>query len=241
METEEYLDAVERDGAALLGAVRAAAQDTEIAACPEWTVMDLAWHIGEVHRFWGTVAAERREVPPEQWPPERPAGDDAVLAFAEESRRLLLDALRGTDPTTPVWTWSDERNVGFIVRRMAHETAVHRVDAERAAGGDHRIDALLAADGIDEYLFRFLPHVAPYAGPVGGSVHVHCTDTEGEWTVFPADDGEYVTVGHAKGDAAVRGSAHDLLMALWGRDGTERLEVFGDEGVVRRFLARRVE
>ena len=43
---------------------------------------------------------------------------------------------------------------------MAQETAVHRLDAERAAGREHAIDAELAADGVDEFLFEFLAWVA---------------------------------------------------------------------------------
>lgn len=241
MDHAEYLIALRRDAPALLDAVRAADPDTTIAACPAWKPLDLAWHIGEVHRFWATVAGERRRVPPEPWPPERPASDEAVLAYADDSVRIMLEVLSEADPATRVWTWSDEhQDVAFILRRMAQETAVHRVDAERAAGrSEHEVEASLAADGIDEYLFRFLPWTARAAEPLGGSVHVHCTDTEGEWTVTPRNDGpDDVTTGHAKGDAALRGRAHHLLMALWRRDGTEHLDVFGDTSLAQRFLAR---
>lgn len=239
MDKEQYLDALREHGDALLRAVRAADPNVTITACPEWTPIDLAWHIGEVHRFWATVVGERLHAPPDGWSPERPARDDAVLAFADESLRRLIDALGPADPATPVWTWCDDhQDIGFVIRRMPHETAVHRVDAERAAGRDVRLGRELAADGIDELLFRLRPHAAPDAEAVGGSVHLHCTDTEGEWTVTTGDGGtERVTVGHAKGDAAIRGAAHDLLMALWRRDGTERLEVFGDEEIAERFLA----
>jgi hypothetical protein len=84
-----------------------------------------------------------------------------------------------------------------------------------------------------------LPDVRADASPAGGSVHLHCTDTDGEWTVAPSTaGGDVVSVGHAKGDAAMRGTAHDLLMALWRRDGLDHVEVFGDRAVAERFLSR---
>ncbi len=55
-----------------------------------------------------------------------------------------------------MWTWSPQQDVAFVIRRVTQETAVHRVDAERAAGRDHRIDPELAADGVDEFLYHFL-------------------------------------------------------------------------------------
>jgi hypothetical protein len=48
------------------------------------------------------------------------------------------------------------------------------------------------------------------------------------------DSGATFTRQHAKGDAAIRGRAHDLLMWLWGRDAGP-VEIIGDEGVAIRF------
>jgi predicted lipid carrier protein YhbT len=79
---------------------------------------------------------------------------------------------------------------------------------------------------------------------VAGSVHLHSTDADGEWVVTEPDPSSRlaVTHEHAKGDAAVRGSASDLLLLLWRRlnldDHAERFEVFGDRAVVDRLLAR---
>ena len=240
MEHADYLSALGRDAPALLAAVRAAPPRAAIAACPGWDPIDLGWHVAEVHRFWATIVTERLLARPEPWPPARPATDEAVLAAADEWTRVLLGALASADPATPVWTWSEGNNdVAFVARRVAQETAVHRVDAERAAWhGRHEVEPVLAADGIDELLVRMLPAMAQERPPLAGSVHVHCTDTEGEWTVTTSDGGGIVvTTGHAKGDAALRGRAHDLLMALWHRDGAEHLEVFGDADVATAFLA----
>jgi hypothetical protein len=47
-----------------------------------------------------------------------------------------------------------------------------------------------------------------------------------------------VTREHAKGDAALRGPAADLLLALWHRLPLDDLDVVGDRAVAERFVAR---
>jgi predicted lipid carrier protein YhbT len=77
---------------------------------------------------------------------------------------------------------------------------------------------------------------------VGGSVHLHCTDVAGEWTVRPVADGFETAREHAKGDAAMRGTASDLLLALWRRIPVSALDVVGDGAVAERFVtATRLE
>jgi uncharacterized protein (TIGR03083 family) len=152
--------------------------------------------------------------------------------------------LSESDPTMPVWTWAPQQDIAFVLRRMAHETAVHRVDAERARGHEHRLDPILAADGVDEFLAFFLPIVSPDTPPLRGSVHLHCTDEvvpegHGEWTVGPGSDGAcVVSREHTKADTALRGEAHDLLMALWRRVPVDAVTVFGDRALAEEFVSR---
>jgi uncharacterized protein (TIGR03083 family) len=165
--------------------------------------------------------------------------DGELVAWAARQAIELGRTLRETDPATPVWTWAPQKDVAFIVRRMAQETAVHRWDAEAAAGEPGPIEAELASDGIDEFLAFFLDHRFRDGGRLDGSVHLHATDTPGEWLVHEEPDGALtVTAAHAKGDAAVRGPASDLLLALWRRVGLDRVEVLGDRDVAERLVAR---
>jgi hypothetical protein len=64
--------------------------------------------------------------------------------------------------------------------------------------------------------------VAALSG-VGGSVHLHATDGDGEWFI-ETGDGLTWTRAHEKGDVAVRGTTSDLLLLVWGRLGTDAVE-----------------
>lgn len=240
MDNDELLRSLRADAPALRAAARAADPNVAIEACPAWTPVDLVWHVGEAHHFWATVVGDKLQSPDGYVRPARPDTDEGVDAFAADSAELLLNALSSTDPATPVWTWSDQKDAGFVIRRMAQETAVHRVDAEHAAGHDHRIDAETASDGIDEFLEFFATMWRrDDALPLNGSVHLHCTDAAGEWLVTTDSDDNYVvTREHAKGDAAMRGSAHDLLMVLWRRSPIDNIDCVGDVAVAQRFVAR---
>jgi hypothetical protein len=65
-------------------------------------------------------------------------------------------------------------------------------------------------------------------------VHLHCTDADGEWIVHA--DGR-VERAHAKGDAAMRATASDLVLALYRRVPIDQLDVVGDRAVAEAFLA----
>ena len=128
----------------------------------------------------------------------------------------------------------------------------HIAGASNAVGIPYEIPVAVAADGIDEFLTWFAGRrVAPNAAPIGGSVHLHCTDTDthvaegaddrsaatGEWLVHRLDEsGVEFSREHAKGDAAVRGRANDLLLWLWRRDAGP-VEILGDTAVAERFRA----
>lgn len=242
MEHEEFLGSAWRDGLALADAAERAGLGADVATCPGWTVADLVWHTGEVHLFWRTVVAERWRDPSAYLEPERPLGDELVAWYRDGVQRTV-ELLGAADPHDEVWTWAPRGGtVAWVVRRLAHETAVHRWDAEIAAGSWTPIDAALAVDGIDEFFEHFSDGVARSAEALGGSAHLHCTNVAGEWLVSEPTVGGPLDVRreHAKGDCAVRGSASDLLLLLWRRTDVDdgRFEVFGDVDVARRLVAR---
>jgi uncharacterized protein (TIGR03083 family) len=231
----DYLQALRADGTALAAAARRGL-DPPVPACEEWTVADLVLHTGMVHRHKLEIVRGRLAQPPRPWPPDAPSRAE-LLGWYDQGLEELLTVLEDADPDTPVWTFHrPDQTVGFWRRRMAQETAVHRVDAESAHGDPRPVPAALAADGVAELLEVFL---APHSdgAPVGGrgeSLHLHATDTEGEWQLRLLPAGVEVGRGHAQGDAAATGGASDLLLFLWGRAPADPLEVSGDPALLPR-------
>lgn len=233
METSAYLDAVRDNARLLVEAVRRAGLDAPVPTCPDWTVADLARHQGRVFRWIsGMVEAGAQEfVNPKDLQEQAMTVDP--LVWVEEGAEQALGILDKADPEAAVWNWLERRPAPgrFWWRRLAHETVIHRVDAEAAAGVDSRVGpAELASDGIDEFL-QFLGARKPIDGVerLAGSFHFHTTDVAGEWVVlFGAGGAVEVTREHAKADVAVRGPAADLELFLYNRRGSEGLETFGD-------------
>jgi uncharacterized protein (TIGR03083 family) len=238
MESATYLDRLHGDGASLAAAARKA-PDAVIVSCPGWNMAALVGHVGGIHRWAGemirTGAPERISRRGVSHPPE---DDAALLAWYGEGLDELSAVLEAVDPAAPVWNWQPgrPRTASFWHRRMAQETAVHRWDAQAAAGDTDPIDAELAVDGIDEYFELFLAgrvEAKPVDG-LHGSLHLHATDIEGEWWVALAPDRIERRHEHAKADAAVRGPASSLLLWLWNRvpGDSEDLQPFGDSAVM---------
>ena len=240
METATYLHAIRVDAAALADAGQVAGPAAPVPSCPEWTVADLLGHIGLVHR-WATASCDR---PPDaeyvrssQSGIEIPDDVSARPAWIRYGAAALLDALGSHPADAPCFTWAPPHTVGFWQRRMAHETAMHRVDAQLAAGAAEPIEPALASDGIDEWLgiVGRRPWIDEQISGTGETIHLHCTDVEGEWLLRLASSGFEVERVHAKGDVAVRGEASDLLCWMHGRSPLDPLEVHGDGAVLDRW------
>jgi uncharacterized protein (TIGR03083 family) len=232
MEYADLLVAFRREGAAFDEAVRAAGLDAEVPSCPGWNVNDLCAHLARVHRWAAEIVEARPDEPAGHWKRLRaPVGPD-VFDFVDAGIAELGGALDRADPAEPCWSWTDDRTVRFWARRQAHELAIHRWDAQCAAGRPEPIEHGQAVDSIQE-LFDIRPFRPGGVTPGHGeTVHLHCTDGEGEWLARFEPDRAVVTHEHAKGDAAARGTASDLLLLMWGRIPVDRVEVFGDASLL---------
>lgn len=235
MEHAQYVDAIRREGAALVAAARAAGVAAPVASCPGWTVADLLSHIGRIHH-WVAGIVESRPADPEHWSKTAAPEGDALIDYEERGCARLADALAQAGPDATVWTWATDKTTAFWARRQAHEAAVHRWDAQGAAGSAEPIDRDLAVDGIQEVfdLQAVRAGREPIAGN-GETIHLHCTDGDGEWLVRLDPGGMAVTREHAKGDVAARGTASDLLLLMWGRILPGTVETFGDAALLERW------
>jgi uncharacterized protein (TIGR03083 family) len=213
-----------------------------VPSCPGWTIADLVWHLGEVHWFWATDVELRATEPEsvERSKPARPGDYGDLLGWGRAQTARLLQFLDETPGDTRVWTWArDEADhtVAFVRRHQVQEAAVHRWDMQLAAtdATSDPISPDVASDAIDEFLSATVPWGVRGDKPLSGSVHIHCTDTEGEW--FLHADGRLERI-HAKGDVAMRGTASDLILALYERVPLEALDVIGDTALARQLIDR---
>lgn len=240
MDKLDYLSVIDTESARLIDAVAGRLADP-VSHCGEWTMRGLAAHVGFVWTVAVTNVAAGIDSPTRPGDDAQAPDDDAeITAWLQARRAKLLDTLGDADPDDTAWGFAGDLTAGFWQRRMAHETTIHRWDAEFAAGGDvASIDGEIARDGIDEYTtvgLRF-SSAKPERDYPSESLHLHRTDGEGEWMfVGDGSGGVVVTAEHGKGDAAVRGSAENLLLWIWGRP-VVGLELFGDADVARRWQA----
>ena len=217
---------------------RAAANNlsANVPSCPEWDVAELLRHMGGVHRFWGAVATNQLDDPRTVGDIAIPDSDEDLVPWLEEGVDWLADVLQALDPEQSNWSWSPHQNAGFVQRRMAQETAVHRWDAELATGDEQPIEPVLAGDGVAEIFDTFVPSQEEQPTGTGETVHLHQTDGDGEWLVTFTPTGIEFREGHDKGDAAAQGTGSSLLLALWGRVPLSKLETFGNDALLTKLV-----
>ncbi len=246
LEKSEYLARLGADAGRIAELVRSGQLGAEVPGCPGWDLAELVLHLGGVHR-WTTAAVRSAAAPDGRPAPDidradiERGGPEMLATWFTDGVDDLLDALDGTEPDAATWhPFDGDKVVAVWYRRQAHETSIHRVDAEQATGSFTSIAPEFASDGIDEYFALTLPRLVARSKLVlpSGSLHVHCTDVPGEWLIHVDDGHLVVRREHAKGDAAIRGAAQPILLHLWSRpvDDAAAIEVIGDAEVADAWL-----
>ncbi|MFF8837963.1 maleylpyruvate isomerase family mycothiol-dependent enzyme [Streptomyces sp. NPDC015130] len=243
MRITEHITALETAGPALAAAAESAGPDAEIPTCPGWRVRDLLRHVTTVHR-WATalVVEGRTSYHPEE---AEPALDgDELLAHYREGHTALVAALRAAPETLECWTFLPAPSpLAFWARRQAHETTVHRADAESALpAGPGAVDPASAADGIDELLCALHGREkSRVRTPEPRVLRVRTTDTGDLWNVRlsateppRAERGPLASARKwGPADAEFTGPADRLYLTLWNRLPVDAVTVTGDEALAR--------
>lgn len=241
MDHGDRIDAVERELGALHQAVAGGDPAAPVPTCPDWTVADLATHVGEFLGFWAHVLCDGTASPKPDFPPVpatgRGEGADELGAWVAARGDELLGQLGRTEAPTPMWTWyDDDQTAGFIARRVACELAIHRYDAQSARGTCGPVEADLAIDAVEEVLGPLITRRARTGQPTGQTLHLHGTDDgldgAAEWLVTLQPDRVEVARTHAKGDLALRGPVSDLALLLYRRPPLGDVQRFGDDAVL---------
>jgi uncharacterized protein (TIGR03083 family) len=238
MRTERFLELLD-DDFRRLQATASGDLDAKVPTCPEWTLADLLDHVSMVYLH--KAETMRHNAFPHPWPPEERAPETPSALLARAYAELTAEFARRS-PESPVPTWYEpDQTVGFWIRRMAHETVIHRVDGELAAGlTPAGIPSDLALDGIDEILRAFLAYASvawhaefaeALAGTTGETVLIS-TGGRG-WMVRLRPEAVAVEQAdpEAAADATVTGEPSGVLLWLWRRAGDSAVTALGDPGV----------
>jgi uncharacterized protein (TIGR03083 family) len=218
---------VELDHLALLRQEFAAFQDclsgdltAPVEHCGDWTLRDLAEHLGQGNLWAATAIVEGRG------DYQSPLAPGDIGPWFAGTVRALTDAL-AADPAAEAWTFYPPHTVGFWRRRRCLETLVHRWDAEHALGISSQLDPSLCGDGVAEIIEVLAPRQIRRgrATPPSAAVRFTATDLDASWVLGPGDP-----------IATLSGTAEELLLALWGRLPMPWSQVTGDADAAREVL-----
>ena len=245
---DTYLRSIERDAAIIIDVAQSMPLDTSVPSCPGWTLGDLVVHTGIVHRHKTETVAGGwlDEAPPE---PEEPDGD-VVMWFAAGVDEML-EVFRLHDLSRPTWTWCiHDHKADWWVRRMAHETAIHGVDAQSAVGEPPSLDPELATDGVDEILVEMMTGGPDWSTvtPMEGVVELATPDRR--WGLrratlsgtSPSTGTRYEALDtfvfdEAKPDTVIGAEPSTLDLWLWGRAPLSAGSVSGDPSLADQVRA----
>ena len=236
MEIDDYIEVVRREGDALVAAARSAPLDASVPSCPDWDLRELVRHIAGVHHWAARQVGERHadEITGDLvdivggWPP-----DDELVDWAGEQHANLLRVFEDADRDFPYFTWVPGRTPFTMwTRRQAHETSIHRVDAQLAAGTVSPFEPEHAADGVDELVIAMVgSRRKPLPVTATTTLHLKATDIPRTWTVDITPDGlDPYTEARGQPDCTVTGSAGDLYRLVWHRGGD--VDVAGEASVL---------
>ena len=199
---------------------------------------DLVRHVGGVHRWAAGYVGNQRT---EMWQVDLddivgtwPADPDLIDWFREGYTKLVhtlasapldLDCFTFLTATSPLAMWA---------RRQAHETAMHRVDAESPGSSITEFHPAFAADGVDELLSCFMTRPHPRTPKISrpSSVHVHATDTGDNWYLKISREAVLTSRHGGPADCTITAAAGDLYLLLWNRRSDAGISVEGDRDLL---------
>ncbi|TRV72724.1 maleylpyruvate isomerase family mycothiol-dependent enzyme [Streptomyces sp. 130] len=249
MRITEHIAALAAEGHLLADAADEAGSAAPVPTCPDWRVRDLLGHTAMAHAWAAAFVREgHTSYVPDGGEPELDGPE--LSAHFREGHRLLVEALENAPQDLACWSFLPAPSpLAFWARRQAHETTIHRVDAESARGGGlSPVAPAFALDGIDELLRGM--HARPKSRVRTGSprtLRVRATDTDTGadtvWTVRLSDEPpvavrEETPAGTDAVDCELSAPAGTLYLALWNRLPLSDLTVTGDEELARLWRDR---
>ncbi len=243
VEVTEHITAVGQEAALFAEAARQGGLEADIDGCPGWNMRDLVRHLSEIH-LWAAARVAKRTSKlfpddisehTESWPdlavfwPD----DDDLIDWYLKTNANLVQALESASPDDDIPTFLPAPSpLAMWARRQAHETAVHRFDAQHASGAETGFDPIFAADGIDEMVSAFAPRANEFPIPTTQTMVVHADDTDDRWHLTLAADGITTVRGDGPADVTLTGDAADLYLVLWNRGKDSSITVEGERDLL---------
>ncbi|MEU0008005.1 maleylpyruvate isomerase family mycothiol-dependent enzyme [Streptomyces sp. NPDC006314] len=253
----DLLRMIDERSSAFRAAVTAAPSlDVQVPTCPEWTLFDLAQHLGEGRRAWAATIAAGPDATAKSAPqgdPVAPREREALLAWLVASTQQLLDALREAGPDRGCWTWwgksQSPQTCAAAARRQLHEIAVHTYDAQLTLGAPQPLPDEVALDGVEEFLSTICTTTVPWPHEPA-AVDYHASEGR-SWRNWLSEDGARAVrlptpvTPAATGaggdpdaaDASARGTANELVLALYGRIPLDSLKLDGNRRLFDQLVA----
>ncbi len=248
MEITEHIMAVGREAKLFAEAARNGGLEPDIDSCPGWNMRDLVRHLIEIHLWAAAHVAQPHDKPwvddlaelavfwPDLaifWP-----DDSDLIGHYLQTNANLVDALESAPPDVESFTFLPAPSpLAMWARRQAHETAVHRYDAESAAGIATAFDPIFASDGIDELLSAFAPRTKAFPIESTKRMSVHTSDTDDHWQMTLGPDGIITSREEGPAEVTLSGDAQDLYLALWNRGDDSNLTVNGEAELLETWHA----
>jgi len=245
VDVAEYISALERDGPLLADVAAEAGLTAAVPTCPGWQVRDLVRHQAYVHgwaaRHVREQSAELIDGTTEEQILSGGPPDSELIAAYRQGHAALVRALREANPDVKCATFMPAPSpLAFWARRQAHETAIHRFDAQTATPGGapdpaQAFEPAFAADGVDELIMGFAARRRYRPGGEGEqSLAARATDSGGCWHVRSTDGATEVHRGDRQADCVLEGPAEALYTFLWNRCDSARaaVKLTGDPAIL---------
>jgi uncharacterized protein (TIGR03083 family) len=216
MEIADHIACLRSEGELLAEAAERSGLSTPVPTCPGWRLRDLLAHLGFVHRWACSYVAEGRtdmSSEPEDEIIRLAPADESLVGWFRDGHARLVSGLAAADPAVCCWAFLPAPSpLAFWARRQAHETAIHRADAQlaaAAAGAGADLDPFppgLAADGVDELLMGFGGRNPGSLSTTPATLVIRAKDgvAAAEWTVVMGQP----HAGVSRGSGPAAGPAH---------------------------------
>ncbi len=158
--------------------------------------------------------------------------DEALGSWITEGVGTLAATLRAAGDDVSVFTFLESPTPRYFwARRQAHETAIHRADAQAAARRNvTAFDPDFAQDGIAELVGGFALQRS-FASDTAGTLALACTDGPSWLVTFGGNRNIAVQTGDVRAaTATVTGTSSALYLWAWNRPAP--VDVVGDDTTI---------